>query len=79
MKYFELKSAEEKLLKDFDRGHLKSVPNLKEEAMLYHRYAKGSLNRTRNINIRLSERDLQKIKARAAEIGSGASNAARAE
>jgi len=33
------------------------------------KFARSSLNRTRNINIRLSERDLQKVKAKAAEKG----------
>ena len=68
-KYYELDNEEEKILHDFDEGVLKSVPNAKKEVERYRGYAKASLDKTRNINIRLSERDLQKIKAKAAKKG----------
>lgn len=63
MKYFELNKNEEKILKDFEAGKLKSVKNVKKSALRYKQYAKETLNKTRNINIRVSSRDLQKIKA----------------
>lgn len=69
MKYFELNKDEKEILESFDRGELKHVRNAKKEMERYRSYAKSSLNRTRNINIRLSERDLQKLKAKAAEKG----------
>lgn len=69
MKYFELDKKEEKLLKDFESGKLKRVRNAKKEASRYRQYAKQSLSKARNINIRISARDLQKIKALAAKKG----------
>lgn len=69
MKYFELNKSEEKLLKDFDAGDFKSVENVKREASRYRQYAQNTLSKSRNINIRLSELDLQKIKALAVEKG----------
>lgn len=69
MKYFELDKNEEKLLKDFEAGKLKTVKNAKKEIARYKRYAQNTLSKTRNINIRLSDKDLQKIKALAAQKG----------
>ena len=69
MKYFELDKKEEKILKDFESGKLKRVRNAKKETSRYRQYAKQTLNKARNINIRISDRDLQKIKALAAKKG----------
>ncbi|TSC78392.1 MAG: hypothetical protein G01um101433_268 [Parcubacteria group bacterium Gr01-1014_33] len=69
MKYYELDTTEKKILKDFERDHLTSVKHKKEEVRRYENAAKATLNRIRNINLRLSERDLQKMKAKAAEKG----------
>ena len=69
MKFFELDKKEKEMLKDFEADKLKSVKGAKKEALKYNEYARQTLNKTRNINIRLSQRDLQKIKALAAEKG----------
>ena len=69
MKYFELDKDEAKLLKDFEAGEFRSVKGVKEEANRYSQYAQNTLSKTRNINIRLSNRDLQKIKALAVQKG----------
>lgn len=69
MKYFELTKEEEKILKDFEEGKFESVKDLEKAKRLYQTYARNTLNKTRNINIRLSERDLQKLKAKAAREG----------
>ena len=69
MKYFELDKNEEKILKDFEAGKLKPVKNVKKSALRYRQYAKETLNKTRNINIRVSSRDLQKIRAMSIEKG----------
>jgi predicted DNA binding CopG/RHH family protein len=68
MKYYQLDKEEEKILESFDAGELQSVA---KKAILreYASFAKTSLNRERQINIRLSERDLQKLKLKAAEKG----------
>ena len=65
MKYFELDKKEKKVLADFEKGDLISVKKLKSEKTKYQNYAKLTLGKSRNINIRLSEKDLQKVKAKA--------------
>jgi len=69
MQYYDLDKEEQAQLDDIESGKLKSVDNLqavKQEAVLA---AKNSLNKTLNINIRLSERDVYKLKAKAAKEG----------
>lgn len=69
MQYFELDKNEKAILKDFEAGKLKSVSGAKKKASTYRQYARQTLNKARNINIRLSNKDLQKIKMRAIEKG----------
>ena len=69
MKYYELDKDERKLVKDFEAGAFRSVKNVRNERVRYKQYARHTLNKARNINIRLSDRDLQKIKALAAQKG----------
>ena len=71
MKYFELDEEERQLLEEVERGEWKPVSakdfaKFKKEAM---EAARNMLNKTKNINIRLSERDLHKLKAKAIEEG----------
>lgn len=69
MKYFELDKNEEQILKDFEAGKLKPVKGAKKSVLHYRQYAKETLNKTRNINIRVSSRDLQRIKALSVKKG----------
>lgn len=69
MKYYELDKEEQEIEDAFERGEFVSVPNAKKEIARYSLMAKNTLNRNRNINIRLSERDLYKLKAKAQEEG----------
>ncbi len=73
MKYYALNDIEQQELdiieKALDEGTLESVSNLEQEKKRLQLIAKHTLNKTRNINIRLSERDLYKLKARAAHEG----------
>ncbi len=69
MKYFELDKDEKKILKDVNGGQYKSVKELKKMKLRYQQAAKSNLNKTKNVNIRLSEMDLQKIRSRAIEDG----------
>ena len=69
MKYFELDKNEKRLLKEFEAGDFKTAKNVKKETTRYRRYVKDNLRKTNNINIRLSKKDLQKIKALAARKG----------
>jgi len=69
MKYFELDKEEKKITADFDSGDFESVKKIKLEKAKYQNYAKSTLSKPRNINIRLSEKDLQKIKSKAVAKG----------
>lgn len=64
-----LNKEEQKIIKDFEAGKLKSVPDLEKEKNRFQHYAKHTLKKSKNINIRLPERDLQHLKAIAAEKG----------
>ena len=69
MKYFELTKEEKKILEDFERGNFASIGDTDKKRALYQKYTKNTLNKTRNINIRLSERVLAGLKAKAVEEG----------
>jgi predicted DNA binding CopG/RHH family protein len=55
--------------KAIESGNFKPVKNLKKEIAKYQKIAQFTLNKSRHINVRISERDLFKIKARAFERG----------
>jgi len=69
MKYYELTKEEQEILDAFEKGEFKSVPDLKKAKEHFSQVAKNTLNKARNINIRLSERDLAKLKRKAIEEG----------
>ena len=69
MKDYDLDKDEQELLDAFEADEFVSAPNLKAEKTHLQEAAKNTLNKTRNINIRLSERDLYKLKAKAIEEG----------
>ncbi len=69
MKYIILDKEEEQILKDFEDGKYVRVKNFEQEKKRLQEIARNTLNKTRNINLRLSQRDLQKLKAKAAEDG----------
>lgn len=64
-----LDEEEEKILKDFEDGKYVRVRNFEQEKKRLQKIARNTFNKTRNINIRLSEKDLHKIKVKAAEDG----------
>ena len=69
MKYFELDKNEKKISNDFEIGKLKSIKGAPKEFTRYRQYARQTLVKAKNINIRLSHADLQKIRALAAGRG----------
>lgn len=73
MKYYELDKDEQQELKEIEavleKGELKSAPDFAKRKAQLQQVAKNTLNKTRNINIRLSERDLHKLKVKALEEG----------
>jgi predicted DNA binding CopG/RHH family protein len=68
-KYFELDKEEKELLESFEKGEWKSVPDLAEVKKLLKKYAGNTLEKTKNINLRLSQRTIMKLKAKAIAEG----------
>jgi len=73
MKYYALTDEEQKELDEIEaaleNGELVSVADIEKEKKRLQQIARNTLNKTRNINIRLSERDLYRLKAKAIEEG----------
>lgn len=69
MKYFELDDEEKQLLEEIERGEWKPVKNFAKRKKELMQIARNTLNKTRNINLRLSEKDVQKLKAKAVREG----------
>lgn len=69
MKLYQLDPEEEEILKAFEEGKLTRVKDFDKEKKILEEAARNTLNKTRNINIRLSERDLYKLKAKAIREG----------
>jgi predicted DNA binding CopG/RHH family protein len=69
MKYIQLNDDEEEYLVEYEKGRLVPVDKVTLAKKQYHLYVLATQNKSRNINIRLSEKDLHKLKVRAAEVG----------
>lgn len=69
MKYYELDKYEQEIEDAFNKGKLRSIKNFAQEKKKLEQAAKFTLSKTKNINIRVSERDLYKAKSKAAELG----------
>ncbi len=69
MKYYELDKEEQQMLEDIEKGEFVSVKNLAKVKKELIAAAKNTSNKTRNVNLRIPERDLQKLKAKAAREG----------
>ena len=69
MKYYELDDEEKQLLEEIENGEWASVKDFAKRKKELQQIARNTLNKTRNINIRLSERDLARLKRKAAEEG----------
>ncbi len=68
-KNLKLDPEERDLLRSIEAGEWKPVKNLAKEKKRIQAIAKYTLEKTRNINIRLSQRDVLQLKAKAIEEG----------
>lgn len=64
-----LEKDEQELLNAFERGRMKSVPNVKHEMSRYREYAKAHFQKNKRVNIRISESDLALIQKKASLEG----------
>ncbi len=69
MKYFNLDNEEKELLEEFERGQWKRVKDFKASKKRAEMSAKYTLNKVKNINIRLSLQDVQRLKVKADQHG----------
>lgn len=64
-----LDKYEKEIEKSVSNGEWKSIINLEEQKRTYAKIAKNTLKKDKRINIRISERDLINLKAKALEEG----------
>ena len=64
-----LDKDEKELLSSFERGEWKSVKDLSRSKKYYQDVARETLRKDKRINIRLSQKDLEGIQAKAAREG----------
>lgn len=69
MKYYNLDDQEKQILEDYEADQFESVTENDKVNEQMRQYAKQTLRKTKNINIRLSAKDIQKLKAKAVEVG----------
>ena len=69
MAHNKLSPEEQEILDSYERGEWETVPNLKNEIKRHQDYASNTLRKNQRINIRISSKDLNKIKAIAIEEG----------
>lgn len=69
MNYYELTNEEQEILSAVENGEFVSISNFEEEKKKFQTIARTTLNKTKNINIRLSEKDLARLKRKAIEEG----------
>lgn len=68
-KDLKLDKEEQEITEAVEKGRVRVVDNLSQETKRFQRVAKYTLAKTRNINLRLSERTVLKLKAKAIEEG----------
>lgn len=69
MKNYKLDIEEENILKDIENGKYTSIPHVRDEIKKMREYSKNTIEKVKNINIRLSYKDIQRLKIKAVEKG----------
>ena len=64
-----LNSEEREILEKFERGELRSAPGAEREMETALQAARSTFNKTRRVNLRVTERDFDLAHARAREEG----------
>ena len=62
-------NEEREILERFERDELRSIPEAEREMELARRMARNSFNKTRRVNLRVTERDFNLAHSRAREEG----------
>jgi predicted DNA binding CopG/RHH family protein len=69
MKRDKLDKEEKEILRAYESDRLKRVKNFEEEKAKLEQYARSTLQKRKNINIRISTYDLLRLKEKAFEEG----------
>jgi len=65
----QLNSEEREILEKFERGELRPASNVEHELKQARQAARNTFNKTRRVNLRVTERDFSLAHARAREEG----------
>ena len=65
----QLNTEEREILEKFERGELKSASGADREMEIAAQAARNTFNKTRRVNLRVTERDFNRAHARAREEG----------
>ena len=65
----QLNTEEREILEKFERGELRSAPEAHHEMEIAPQAARNTFNKTRRVNLRVTELDLSRAHARAREEG----------
>jgi len=68
-KNLKLDAEETEILRSFEAGEWRPVKNFAAQKKRFQAAARATLDKIRNINIRLTERDLHRLKSKAMEEG----------
>ena len=52
---------DKEILKAYERGTFKSIPDVEKKIVRYREYAKSTLHKNKGINIRILETDIARI------------------
>lgn len=69
MSKIKLNKQEKEILDSFERGEWESTPNLKKEIKKHREYSLKTLKKDKRVNIRMSSKVLEELKAIAIENG----------
>ena len=64
-----LNAEERDILERFERGELPSAPSAEQEIAAAHQAARSTFNKTKRVNLRVTERDFNLAHSRAREEG----------
>ena len=64
-----LSKQEKDIVESVERGDWRSVRGVKKQIKRYHEYAKATVRKDKRVNIRMSEKDLIRIRKKAMEEG----------
>lgn len=60
---------EKGIIESFENGEWQSVPDFEDTKDKYREYARNTILKNKRINIRISERDLKRLKSKSVEEG----------